>query len=53
MNFPFEHEQPIAGGWLAYCACARGVQNEDHSVRDTGEDKKVILAEGRRIADRD
>ncbi len=52
MDFILENGQPVAGGWLAYCARARDVLKDSIPNPETHDDKKSILVEGRRIASR-
>jgi hypothetical protein len=52
MDFEISTEQPIAGGWLAYCARARDLQNTEDSVRESRDEKRPVLTEGPRLANR-
>jgi hypothetical protein len=46
-------EQQIAGGWLAYCARARDFERAEQVERNTTNDDKKNLTEGRSLANRD
>lgn len=53
MKLEMRIEQPIPGGWLAYCARARDVERETPVECADKNDAKRKLIEGRSLANRD
>jgi hypothetical protein len=52
MDVEIKHQQPVAGGWLSYCARARDLQNTENPIRELRDEEKPDLSEGRSLANR-